>query len=655
MKKPLIAELVPQSRKSADYEKERNSYQAYCERVHRGRWKAAKFHSLICQKLEAVERGDITRLMLFMPPRHGKSQTVTETFPSWFLGRHPDARVIEVSYGIQFAEKFGLLNRRKIEEFGGRIFGIGVSADQSSKTKWDIAGHAGGMISVGLGGSITGEGADLMIIDDLIKNRQEAESEAMRRRVWEEWQDTLQTRLHPGAAVILIMTRWREDDIAGRILDEAEENGDEWQIVSFPCLAEEGGPDALGRPPGQPLWPEHGYDERWARRKRAAVGERTWNALYQQNPLPAEGNIIKNDWWKFYHTLPQHFDFVFQSWDMAFKGGEASDYVVGQVWGKLGVSLYLIDQTRERLSLPDTLKELLKLREKWPKTRAILIEDKANGPGIIDTLKDKVPGVIPIAADISKEARCWAASAAIEAGNVYLPDKDRPWVDALLAEFARFPAGKNDDQVDAATQAINWAQSRLYGGLVYGVWSGLNVFTDDDVPAGQWSLCERFVSVNCGLNAPMVFIDVWDDGDVSWIRKEYYYDARSDANGRRQKTNSEFAKDLADFIGEGYPGIIVDPLAESFILEIRSRGLGRVIDADENVLDGIRKVSELLRRGKIRVHKDCARTIAEFESYAWDGRALARGEESPQRENDRCLEPVRCFVNEFIRKWRLVE
>jgi predicted phage terminase large subunit-like protein len=340
---------------------------------------------------------------------------------------------------------------------------------------------------------------------------------------------------------------------------------------------------------------------------------------------------------------------------MAFKGKETSDYVVGQVWGKLGASLYLVDQARDRLSLPETIKELLKLREKWPTTRAILIEDKANGPGIIDALKDKIPGVIPIAADVSKEARCWAASAAIEAGNVYLPDKGVRWVDDFLAEFARFPEGKNDDQVDAAAQAINWAQSRLYGGLVYGVWSGLNVFADEDVPAGRWSLCERFVSVNCGLNAPMVFIDVWDDGDVSWIRKEYYYDARADENGRRQKTNSEFAKDLADFIGEGYPGIIVDPLAESFIMEIRSRGLGRVVDADENVLDGIRRVSELLRRGKIRVHKDCPRTIAEFESYAWDGKALARGEEAPQRENDRCLEPIRYFVNEFIRKWRLVE
>jgi hypothetical protein len=209
--------------------------------------------------------------------------------------------------------------------------------------------------------------------------------------------------------------------------------------------------------------------------------------------------------------------------------------------------------------------------------------------------------------------------------------------------------------VDAATQAINWAQSRLYGGLIYGMWSAANLFSDDEVTVGRWSLCERFVAVNCGLNQPTAFIDIWDDGDIAWVRKEYYYDARADENGRRQKTNSEYAKDLADFIGEGYPAIIVDPLAESFILEIKNRGLGRVVDADEDITEGIRKVAELVRRGKLRVHKDCAHTIAEFEAYAWDDKSLARGAEAPQRGNDRCLEPIRCFVNEAIRRWRLVE
>jgi predicted phage terminase large subunit-like protein len=465
VKKPLLQELIPQKQKSADYQKERASYQAYAELVHRGRWRPAPFHRLICDKLEAVEKGEISRLMLFMPPRHGKSMTVTETFPSWYLGRHPDARVIEVSYGISFAEKFGLLNRRKIEEYGGKIFGIAVAADQQAKTKWEIAGHAGGMISVGLGGAITGEGADLLIIDDLIKNRQEAESEAMRRRVGDEWRDTLQTRLHPGAAVILIMTRWREDDIAGRILEEAADAEESWEVVRLPCLAEEGEPDPLGRKPGAALWPEHGFGEKWAKIKRAAVGERTWNALYQQNPLPAEGNIIKEKWWKFYNTPPREFDLVFQSWDMAFKGGAGNDYVVGQVWGRLGGALYLLDQLRDKLNLPETLKALARLRDKWPESRAILIEDKANGSGVIDTLKQEIGGVIAVTPDASKEARCWAASADIEAGGVWLPDRSLKWVQAFLAEFGRFPEGKNDDQVDAATQAINWARSRMMTGI----------------------------------------------------------------------------------------------------------------------------------------------------------------------------------------------
>lgn len=461
-KQPNILEkLVSQTGNSAEYAKERACYQAYCERVHRGRWKAARHHKLVCEKLEAVERGEIDRLMIFMPPRHGKSQSITETFPSWYLGRNPDKSVIEVSYGAHFAEKFGRLNRQKVEEYGEKIFGIHVSSDQASKTNWRIEGNTGGMISVGLGGSITGEGADLMILDDLIKNRAEAESEAYRRRLWDEWQDTLLTRLHPGGAVILIMTRWREDDLAGRILEQAAEDGEQWVVLSLPAVAEEGDIDPLGRLPGETLWPEHGFDSAWAARKKRDVGTRTWESLYQQQPTPAEGNIIKRVWWKFYQVMPAKFDMIFQSWDMTFKDGPANDFVVGQVWGKIEADRYLLDQRRERLNLPDTIRAVKQMKNKWPKTRAILIEDKANGPGVIDSLKKKISGIIPITPEGGKEARAWAVSPDIEAGNVFLPDpKISKWIEDFLNECTRFPGGKNDDQVDAMTQAINWSQNK---------------------------------------------------------------------------------------------------------------------------------------------------------------------------------------------------
>ena len=160
-------------------EKFRNAKENYCcymELVYHGRWQRARHLDLLCDVLEEVERGDLTRLIITMPPRHGKSMTVTESFPSWFIGRNPDRRVIEVSYGSELAQKFGLSNRRKVEEFGMDIFGIRVSSENASKTNWGLVGHPGGMISAGIGGSITGQGADLLIIDDPIKNRKEAES-----------------------------------------------------------------------------------------------------------------------------------------------------------------------------------------------------------------------------------------------------------------------------------------------------------------------------------------------------------------------------------------------------------------------------------------------------------------------------------------------
>jgi len=459
--KSLISQIVPKSIKSPEYEQERNNYQLYCERVHRGLWKPSKVHSYICNRLEAVERGLVKRLMIFMPPRHGKSQTVTETFPSWYLGRNPDKRIIEVSYSIHFAEKFGRLNRRKIEDFGKPIFGIELSSDQASKTNWTLTGRVGGMISTGIGGSVTGEGSDLMIIDDPIKNRQEAESATYRRKLWEEWQDTLLTRLHPNAAVIFIMTRWREDDLAGMILQQAEQAGEHWEILRLPCIAEEGTSDVLGRRPGQALWPEHGYDEAWAAKKKATSPARTWNALYQQNPIPAEGNIIKQKWWRFYDVLPAKFDLIAQSWDMSFKGNASNDFVVGQIWGILQNKKYLIDRIKEKMDFPTTLRALKHMYKKWPKTRAILIEDKANGSGIIDSIKNEIPGVIPILPDGSKEARCWAAAVDIEAGDVLLPNPENsPWVNDFIEEYTRFPNAKNDDQVDAGNQLINWARTK---------------------------------------------------------------------------------------------------------------------------------------------------------------------------------------------------
>ena len=444
-------------------EKARRSYRAYVEHVHRGAWRPARHLDLVCDALQRVEAGEITRLMIYMPPRHGKSMTVTETFPSWFLGRDPERRVIEVSYGDSLAQRFGKFNRAKVIEYGQEVFGVSVSRDKSSMTDWDIDGHRGGMISVGIGGGITGQGADLLLIDDPIKNREEADSEVYRNKVWQEWQSTLYTRLHPGGAVIIILTRWHEDDLAGRLLNPEHGEVEDWTIISLPAEAEEH--DLLDRKPGDPLWPEHGYDQAWLETAKKAVGSYAWSALYQQRPSPAEGSLIKRDWWQYYRESPSldKFRVIIQSWDMAFKDTDGSDYVVGQVWGLHKADKYLLDQTRARMDFTATCQAVRNLSAKWPQTSYKLVEDKANGPAVVSALQRDLGGFIPVKPEGSKEARASAVTPTIEAGNVYIPDPSiAPWVHDFVEECAAFPRGAHDDQVDAMSQALNRLNTYAY-------------------------------------------------------------------------------------------------------------------------------------------------------------------------------------------------
>ncbi len=215
----------------------RIDYEYYLELVHRGRYRPAQHTRFIAEHLTQVERGTLKRLMIFLPPRHSKSMTVSESFPSYFIGRDPDRRVILTSYGDSLARRFGKANRDKLDDFGKRLFNINIDSNNSSVTNWGIEGHRGGMISSGIGSGITGEGADCLIIDDPVKNRQEANSQTFRDRIWNEWQSTLYTRLHPGGSVIIILTRWHEDDLAGRLLNPDYGEVEEWEIIRLPAEA----------------------------------------------------------------------------------------------------------------------------------------------------------------------------------------------------------------------------------------------------------------------------------------------------------------------------------------------------------------------------------------------------------------------------------
>ena len=431
----------------------------YCEyvyHVHQGAWKKTPFHRFLCKYVQNFVERETDKpyeiLVIATPPQHGKSQSITETLPSWYLGRHPDDRVIEISYNVEFAIRFGRLNRRKISEFGNDIFGINLSKDSSKAVEFDIAGHSGGMNSSGVGTGVTGRKCNLMIIDDPIKNKREAFSKARRDLIYEEWLMSFKTRLAPHSKVILIMTRWHEDDLAGRLLEE-EEN---IKLLRFPCECEDDN-DLLGRKIGDALCPEIGKGNAWlAEYKKGLIskeGSMTWNALFQGRPTAMEGNIIERDWWEYYEELPQINTWV-MSVDAAFKDEDQSDFVAIQVWGKTNADIYLIDAVKKHLSFPDTIVEIRRLRAMYPDCKTTLIEDRANGSAIIRMLRYEMTGIIPIQPIGSKMARVQAVLGAIESGNIHLP-KHKRFTGDFVEECCAFPNAAHDDQVDAMSQALN--------------------------------------------------------------------------------------------------------------------------------------------------------------------------------------------------------
>lgn len=450
------ASLTLTTRKSiaqhAKYELAKRHYVDYVQLVHGGRWKRARHLDLVCRELENIIDGKTKRLMIFMPPRHGKSMTVTETFPSFYLGKNPNKRVIELSYSGELAQRFGKLNRDKMSEFGTEIFGIRLSQTQATKTNWSIDGTDGGMLSAGVDGSVTGYGADLLIVDDPIKNRQEAESTTYRERLWAEYQSTVTTRLQAGGAVIIILTRWHEDDLAARLLNPEYGKVEDWKVISLAALCDDKD-DVLQRNIGEALWPLGGYDEEWAQQKKESVGTYAWSSLYMQRPTPSVGGMFKRSWWKYWKAMPSGMHDLVQTWDCTFKDADTSDYVVGQVWGRKGADRYLLDQVRGRMTFTETLNAMRQLSSKWPQAIRKLVEDKANGTAVMDVLRKELPGLVPVEPFGGKVVRAHAVTAIAESGNIYIPDPSiAPWVLDFVEELASFPSGAHDDQVDAFTQ-----------------------------------------------------------------------------------------------------------------------------------------------------------------------------------------------------------
>lgn len=431
------------------------------------KFKRSAFSKHVCEALDKfiddVQEGLRPILVLQAPPQHGKSEIVSRKLPPYLMGKFPDLRIAAASYANTLASTMSQDVRRNLVDAPHlRLF---PAPDEKPKYAVNRAGEftspygTGSYIGDGIGGGFTGRPVDIFIIDDPIKNSEEALSPTTKESHWNWYQSVMTTRLSEYSGQIIMATSWAEDDLPGRVCTEYA--GDpRLTVLRFPAINL---PDEVGYDENLPqgaLVPELKSLEFLLEVKKL-LSDYWFAAMYQQQPRALGGNVFKEAGIQYYLTkdLPAKFDKILASWDCTFKDTDGTDYVVGQVWGKKAANAYLLDQVRARMSFTKTVEAVKAQREKWPQIQEILIEDKANGPAVIDTLKATVHGIIPIEPDGSKLARAHAVTSYWEAHNVWLPDPAiAPWIKQLIAELTGFPAAANDDQVDSMTQALR----RLY-------------------------------------------------------------------------------------------------------------------------------------------------------------------------------------------------
>lgn len=467
---------------------------ALAQLVSKGRWELADHLALLNQALvyldlrEApvafvrdklgyqIEGADdevvtFNRLVVEMPPRHGKSELISRYLPAWYLGRHPTEHVILCSYEANFAAVWGGRVRDLLQEWG-QLFGVRIKQDKRARFDWEIADHDGGMVTAGVGGPITGRGGNLAIIDDAIKNAEEAASVTVQQRNADWFDSTFYTRLEPDAVVVDMGTRWHVKDMTGHILENQEADpddeerqdllgnpdGDEefWWRIKLPAIAEPG--DQLGRPVGQALWSKRFPIERLNRIARR-LGSYFFGALYQQTPTSQEGSIFRREWWNRYDRHdPQVQSLIsvaaagYIIVDTAgYDDKTTGDYAAFSVVVKLGKDLYWRYANRGHWTFPQLQQRLRDARSEYG--YPILIEWTNWASPLIQSMAAEMEGVVPFKIEgHSKENRARAASPYAEAGNFYLP-RDAAWVGPFINEHADFPTGAHDDWVDTTSMA----------------------------------------------------------------------------------------------------------------------------------------------------------------------------------------------------------
>lgn len=408
---------------------------------------AADHHRQICEKLEAVERGEIDRLMIFMPPRHGKSELASKRFPAWYIGRNPDKQIITASYGADLATDFGREVRNIVSSLEYQnLFETRLKDDSKAANRWNTQ-QGGVYIATGVGGSVIGRGAHVALIDDPVKDRADADSETIRDKIYNWYRGTLYHRLMPGGAIVLIQTRWHEDDLAGRLLEMQEKGeGDNWEILDLPAINED----------GEALWPEW-FDKDRLERIKVAMGPRDWQALFQQNPTPDDGTYFKREWFNWYTENPDNMT-TYMAGDFAVTEGDGDFTEIGVACTDKDDNLYIAPayEGNPGWFSGQTTTDV------W--IDALIDMAKVHNPDAFISEK----GVIRNAIEPFLEKRCherrvyflteWLAHIGDKAANarafqgrasqgkVFLPDNDVGH--RILNQLLAFPAGKHDDIVD---------------------------------------------------------------------------------------------------------------------------------------------------------------------------------------------------------------
>lgn len=405
------------------------------------RYRAAVHHDLIAEKLEAVVTGEVDRLMVNMPPRHGKSELASRRFPAFLLGVQPQVEIVVASYNADKAREFGYEVRDivKSSEYQELFPGVQLKEDSRAADRWNT--DAGGSFrAVGIGTALTGRGADVLLIDDPIKDDEEADSEIRRERIWSWYSSVAYTRLSPGGRVVVIQTRWHEDDLTGRLLMEQAKGGDTWDILELPAIDSK----------GEALWPERYPLEHLERIKRVTL-PRHWSALYQQRPAPDEGVYYKREWFRYWDTKPTELR-IYGASDYAVTEG-GGDYTVHLVVGvDPDDNLYVLDLWRGQTSSDKWITAWLDLAKQW-KPLMWLEEQgqiiKSIGPFLDKRMREDKVYVrreqVASAADKATRSRSIQARTAM--GKVYFPSK-ATWLAEFTQELLTFPAGRHDDMVD---------------------------------------------------------------------------------------------------------------------------------------------------------------------------------------------------------------